>query len=167
MHLKQLVVAIVLCLVSVSHIQAQNEDAIKSINTNLDAWHKAAAEANFNAYFNLMTKATVFVGTDASEHWERDAFKAYCKPHFDAGKAWSFSTLERHVYMVSDSIASFDELLDTHMGVSRGSGVMKFEDGSWKVAHYVLSAAIPNSKMSAVKTLKAEDDTTIISSFAQ
>ncbi|WP_103191675.1 nuclear transport factor 2 family protein [Formosa algae] len=167
MHIKKILVAILLCIVGVNSIQAQDIDAEKHICLNLDTWHKAAAEAQFDAYFNLMTTDAVFVGTDASEHWDLEAFKAYSKPHFDVGKAWSFSALERHVYIANATLAWFDELLTTQMGVCRGSGVMKLENGSWKVAHYVLSATIPNNKMNAVSALKSKDDSDIISAFSR
>ena len=140
----------------------QNKKNIEyAITTNLDAWHKAAADTNFDAYFNLMTSDAVFIGTDAGEYWGVDAFKAYSKPHFDSGKAWTFTALERHIYIDGNNVAWFDELLNTQMGVCRGSGVMKFESNSWKVAQYVLSATIPNEKMSDVIKLKAEEDAKI------
>lgn len=145
----------------------QNTNNTKqAIGLNLDAWHKAAADADFNAYFNLMTTNAVFVGTDASEHWELDAFKVYSKPHFDKGRAWTFTVLERHVFLGDAKVAWFDELLNTQMGLCRGSGVMKFDGQTWKVAHYVLSATIPNDKMNAVIPLKKPEDTSIIKSFA-
>ena len=146
----------------------QNENNTEQdVTENLDAWHKAAAEANFNIYFNLMTNDAVFVGTDASEHWELEAFKAYSKPYFDKGRAWSFTVLERHIYQGDANIAWFDELLKTQMGVCRGSGVMKFEDGTWKVAHYVLSATIPNERMNAVIPIKEAEDAIIIKVFTE
>ncbi|QDO93301.1 nuclear transport factor 2 family protein [Formosa sediminum] len=166
-YLKSIIFGLTLCVIGISNLQAQDLKAKTSIHTNLDAWHKAAAKAAFNSYFNLMTKDAVFVGTDASEHWELEAFKAYSKPYFDAGKAWSFSALERHIYVVNDSLAWFDELLDTQMGVCRGSGVMKYEKGTWKVAHYVLSATIPNNQMDTVTALKSVADSTIISSLTK
>ncbi|WP_299782110.1 nuclear transport factor 2 family protein [uncultured Formosa sp.] len=167
MHFKQVLSVLFFFLISVCSLRAQDKVAEKAINLSLDTWHKAAAEANFNAYFNLMTTDAVFVGTDASEHWELEAFKAYSKPHFDAGRAWNFSALERHVYIASANLAWFDELLDTQMGICRGSGVIKYEDHTWKVAHYVLSAAIPNAKMNTVSVLKSTEDSTIITSFSK
>ncbi len=129
------------------------------IHNNLDAWHDAASKADFNAYFHLMTKDAVFIGTDASENWQVEEFKSYSKPHFDKGRAWSFSALERNIYLSEDTkIAWFDELLDTQMELCRGSGVMKLENNTWKVAHYVLSIAIPNEKVSEVIALKKESD---------
>ena len=139
--------------------QVSTSEIKKEINTNLDTWHKAAADADFDAYFNLMTKDGVFIGTDATENWQNEAFKAFSKPYFDKGKAWSFTAIERNIYMSDDkSLVWFDELLDTQMKICRGSGVMKLEDNIWKVEHYVLSIAIPNDNVSEVISIKKEFD---------
>lgn len=131
----------------------------KSIHKTLDAWHKAAATANFDAYFGLMTTDGVFIGTDATENWQQKAFKEFSKPYFDRGKAWNFTAIERNIYVnPSKDFAWFDELLDTQMEICRGSGVLKKVDGKWKIAHYVLSIAIPNENVDAVVALKKEKD---------
>lgn len=131
----------------------------KNINTALDLWHKAAAEANFDNYFNLMTNDGVFIGTDATENWQNQAFKAFSKPYFDNGKAWHFTAIERNVYVYKNQkLAWFDELLDTQMKLCRGSGVLKLENNQWKVAHYVLSITIPNENVPEVIKLKATTD---------
>ena len=128
----------------------------------IDAWHLAAADADFDQYFSLMTKQGVFVGTDATEHWDNKAFKSFSKPYFHAGKAWSFTSLERHIYH-NDTTVWFDELLDTQMGICRGSGVLELEEGQWKIAHYVLSIAVPNDRVSSLLELKkAQDSISII-----
>lgn len=147
---------IFLCMLAVTlHVTAQKTE----INTTVDAWHKAAADADFDAYFDLMTKDGVFIGTDATENWQNKDFKAFSKPYFDKGKAWSFTALERNVYLdESKKIAWFDELLDTQMEICRGSGVLKKVKGKWKIAHYVLSIAIPNSDVDKVVALKKEKD---------
>jgi len=131
----------------------------EDINSNLEAWHKAAAEANFEAYFNLMTDDGVFIGTDATENWQNEQFKAFSKPYFDKGKAWSFTTLSRNIYVYDNQkLAWFDELLDTQMEICRGSGVIQKVGNQWKVKHYVLSIAIPNNDVDAVTNLKKESD---------
>lgn len=131
----------------------------KAIADVVDAWHKAAADANFKAYFEKMTDDAVFIGTDATENWNLEAFKAYAKPYFDEGKAWAFTSTERNIYL-SDSgkLAWFDELLDTHFGICRGSGVLIKENGAWKIKHYVLSFAIPNEIAPQVTKLKLKKD---------
>ena len=129
------------------------------IEKTIDQWHLAAAEADFETYFSKMTSESIFIGTDASENWELQAFKTFSKPYFDRGKAWSFEAVERHIYLdPSKEIAWFDELLDTWMGICRGSGVVRFENGDWKIAHYVLSATIPNDDMQQVIELKKSKD---------
>lgn len=128
-----------------------------SVNSIIDTWHNAAAQANFDDYFNLMTSDAVFIGTDASENWQLKEFKAFSKPYFDRGKAWSFTSLERHIYKHND-IIYFDELLDTQMGICRGSGVMKRENNVYKIAHYVLSIAVPNENVSSLTELKKQWD---------
>ena len=53
--------------------QAQSNAAEKEIiSTVVDAWHKAAAEANFYAYFRLMSDDAIFIGTDATENWNKN-----------------------------------------------------------------------------------------------
>jgi len=134
-------------------------DLKKTINKVLETWHKAASDADFDAYFKLMTKDGVFIGTDATENWQLKAFKAFSKPYFDKGKAWSFTAVERNIYIYEDQkIAWFDELLDTQMKLCRGSGVMKLENNEWKIAHYVLSIAIPNENVEDVIKLKKTFD---------
>jgi beta-lactamase class D len=71
--------------------------------------------------------------------------------------------IDRHVSLSEDGqLAWFDELLDTHMGLCRGSGVLIKSGGEWKIAHYVLSATIPNDRMREVTKIKASWDTSLI-----
>ena len=136
------------------------------INQVLDSWHRAAAEADFQGYFSKMAKGSVFVGTDASEHWDKEEFMAFSKPYFDRGKAWAFTPLQRHVYLDSQGqVAWFDELLDTWMQFCRGSGVLVRESGEWKIAHYVLSMTIPNETVEGAIALKKERDSILRSSL--
>lgn len=148
---------LVLCLFFGSLAFGQSEKT--EVNELLETWHKAAAEANYNNYFSLMADESVFIGTDATENWNKQEFMEWSKQYFDRGKAWSFSTLERNIYLGEDAeFAWFDELLDTQMGICRGSGVVVKEDGEWKVIHYVLSIAIPNENVGEVTALKAKFD---------
>jgi SnoaL-like domain len=134
----------------------KNLDSEKtSINSVLDSWHKNAAETNFDAYFGAMTKDAIFIGTDATENWNKEAFMKFSKPYFDKGKAWSFTAIERHVYIGSDKkTAWFDELLNTQMKICRGSGVLIKVGNVWKIQHYVLSMTIPNDNSDAVVKIK-------------
>ena len=135
----------------------------RAIHETLDAWHKAAAEADFEGYFGRMTADAIFIGTDASENWSFGAFKSFAKPYFDRGRAWSFSAVERHIFFNDKGdTAWFDELLDTWMGLCRGSGVLVKLDEEWKVKHYVLSLTIPNEQVESVIDLKKEKDSLIM-----
>ncbi len=137
--------------------------AKQEIETTLNAWHDAAARADYQTYFDLMTSDGVFIGTDAEENWQNEEFREYAKPHFDKGKAWSFIPLERNIYLGGNQdIAWFDELIDTQMGICRGSGVLAMTDGKWKIKHYVLSISVPNENVEALKSIKSEHDIKLV-----
>lgn len=139
-----------------------------SVNLVLNKWHSAAAQANFEEYFDLMTSDGVFLGTDATENWQNEEFRSFAKPYFDEGKAWSFTGLERNIYFSSEGeIAWFDELLDTQMGICRGSGVLENTAEGWKIKHYVLSIAIPNKNVSEVTELKKDFDHALVKKLKQ
>lgn len=134
-----------------------------TINTVLDNWHKAAATANFESYFGAMTHDAIFIGTDATENWNKKAFQEFAKPYFDRGKAWNFTALERHIYFSKDGkTAWFDELLNTQMKICRGSGVLVKEKKTWKIKHYVLSMTIPNDNTDDVIKIKAPIEEALI-----
>ena len=142
---------------------AQNTKETTAINTILDQWHKAAAEANYKNYMEVLTEDAIYIGTDASENWTKSQFEAFAKPYFDKGKAWIFKALERHVYFSNDGqTAWFDELLDTHMKICRGSGVLTKVNNSWKIKHYVLSMTIPNDNTKEVLKIKAPIEDALI-----
>ena len=134
--------------------QAQTKETVK-INAVLDSWHKAAAEAKFDTYFGMMSEESIFIGTDATENWNKKDFMAFAKPFFDKGKAWNFTALERHIYFdESGKTAWFDELLNTQMKICRGSGVLVKTGNEWKIKHYVLSMTIPNDNTNEVIKIK-------------
>lgn len=122
----------------------------------LNNWHKAAAEARFDDYFEALDEQSVFIGTDATENWDKPAFMKFAKPYFDRGKAWNFTVLERHIYLSKDGkTAWFDELLNTQMKICRGSGILIKTKKGWKIKHYVLSMTVPNDNVDEVVKIKA------------
>ncbi len=132
-------------------------DETKAINTLLNDWHAAAAKADYNGYFGKIADDGIYIGTDATENWDKKAFEAFSKPYFDRGKAWDFKALERHVYFSKDGkTAWFDELLDTWMKACRGSGVLEKVGREWKIKHYVLSMTVPNDATQQVLPLKGK-----------
>lgn len=123
----------------------------------LNSWHKAAAEANLEAYFSEVTDDFVFLGTDPSERWDKETFRAFCKPYFETGKGWDFkSTARNWVFSKNGKIAWFDEKLDTWMEECRGSGVMVREGKKWKLAYYNLTVLIENEKIKSFIELRRQ-----------
>jgi len=161
---------ILLIFTSFFCVAQQKEDSKtaikKSINKLLNNWHKAAAEANYQDYFGKMDSLSVFIGTDASENWTKTAFANFSKPYFNKGKAWSFTPLERNIYInKTNNFVWFDELLNTWMGTCRGSGVLEKNGNTWRIKHYVLSVAIPNEDVQAVILAKKKKDSIFLSKF--
>jgi len=149
----------------ISNALAQNNTKL-TVNTVIESWHKAAADADFNSYFDLLSDDALFIGTDATENWTKLAFQTYAKPHFDKGKAWNFTAIERHIYINGDhTIAWFDELLNTQMKICRGSGVLVLENGKWKIKHYVLSMTVPNEVSDEVVKIKSPTEDALIASY--
>lgn len=127
----------------------------KSIANALDDMHAAAASADEKRYFDHFADQAVFLGTDASERWDLDAFKKAVHPYFEKGKAWKYRSVRRAITVGSDGKrAWFDEDLETEkLGPARGSGVLVKESGHWKVAQYNLSIPIPNARFGEVRAL--------------
>lgn len=157
--MKKLLLSIFLLTIG---LQAQTQQ--EKITLVLNNWHLAASNAKFDDYMNAMTNDAIYIGTDATENWNKKDFMAFAKPYFDRGKAWSFTALERHIYLSKDEkTAWFDELLNTQMKICRGSGVLIKVGKDWKIQHYVLSMTIPNENSTeAIKAKTAAEDQLII-----
>ena len=112
----------------------------------IDAFHTAAAKADEKAYFALLAPNGVFLGTDATERWDKAAFQTFAHPYFSQGKGWVFTPRNRHVDLSKDGrVAWFDELLDSATyGECRGTGVLEKGDGGWKITQYHLTIPMPN-----------------------
>lgn len=140
----------------------------KHVNTLLDNLNEYAAEAHFKKYFDLYAEESTFIGTDASEIWNKKEFMDYAKPHFDKGKAWSFKSLKRNIYFSKDGkYAWFDEILDTQMKICRGSGVLEKIGDKWKIKQYVLSMTVPNDVSNEVIKIKSAIEDPIILQLKQ
>jgi ketosteroid isomerase-like protein len=154
--------SILLLLFVTAFANAQNTEKDK-INQTLDAWHKAAADVKFEAYFSALLDDAVYIGTDATENWTKPEFKTWAKPFFDKGTTWNFTALERHIFFdKSGKMAWFDELLNTQMKICRGSGVLVKIGKEWKIQHYVLSMTIPNDEVEAAIKIKAPIEDALI-----
>jgi SnoaL-like domain len=137
-----------LFVVAVSPAIAAEDAKIAAISQVLDRLHASAAKADGDAYFDLFAKDAVFIGTDASERWTIEAFRAYAQPLFAQGKGWTYKPRLRHVTLAQvpcGCMAWFDEILDnTHYGTSRGTGVLALTPAGWKIEQYALTFPIPN-----------------------
>ena len=120
----------------------------------LDQFHDAASRADENEYFGLFAEDGVFLGTDASERWSKEQFRAYAKPYFAQGRGWTYLPRPngRFVTISKDgTVAWFDEILDNaKFGECRGSGVLVLGDKGWKIAQYNLTVPVPNDLMPKV-----------------
>lgn len=127
-----------------------------AIAAMLDSFNVAAANADYERYFNFYTSDATFNGTDATENWDKKAFMIWAKPYFDKKSTWNFTAIKRNIYFGSHAdIAWFEELLNTQMKICRGSGVVVKQGHEWKVAQYVLSMTIPNENLNGVLKIKA------------
>ena len=133
------------------------------INERLDQLHAMASSADFEAYFGLYADDSIFMGTDATERWTLDEFKAYARSGFDQGRGWTYTATSRNIFVSSDGrTAWFDELLDNeNLGVTRGTGVLVKTGDEWKFAQYNLTILVPNQLarefVSRIRELAASD----------
>jgi beta-lactamase class D len=143
--------------------QPASNTAVEPLNKFIDQWHRDAAMGNHAAYIGAMTADGVYIGTDASERWTTAEFSTWSKPWFDKKKTWNFKAITRNIHIEPHAVTAwFDELLDTHMGICRGSGVLQKKDGQWKIAQYVLSPTVPNNLMHQVTDMKSIEDTALM-----
>ena len=129
----------------------------QSIDKVLNSFHQAAADAQAKPYFNLLSQDAVFLGTDASERWSKEEFKAFVVPYFSKGKGWLYTPTERNISLVKQGqVAFFDELLFSESyGTCRGSGILIKTEQGWKISQYNLSIPMPNGLAKAlVKQIK-------------
>jgi len=136
------------CVFSVgaSGVGESAPDPHRAVAKTLDEFHAAASRADGARYFSLFARDAVFLGTDASERWTVDEFKAYADPFFSRGQGWTYEPTERHIRVRSNGrVAWFDERLSNEKyGEVRGSGVLVREDGRWRIAQYNLAFPVPN-----------------------
>ena len=138
----------------------------KNISKVLDDLNAFAAAADYKNYFDLYAEESTFIGTDATEVWNKKEFMVWSKPFFDKGKAWNFTSLKRNITFSKDgTYAWFDEILDTQMKICRGSGVLEKIGGKWKIRQYVLSTTVPNDVIDEVVKIKAPIEDGMILEF--
>jgi len=142
--MKRLFAAALLLLAAASAF-AQSDAAFRQqVNAFVDRWHDDAANTR-PEYFDKIAPQGVYIGTDKTEVWTRDQFKAWAKPFWDKKKAWAFTAQKRNVYFSPDKkYVWFDEQLNTQMGTCQASGVLRNTGKGFLIEHYQLSLAVPN-----------------------
>ena len=127
---------------------------IMLIDSLINQWHHAAAVADENKFFGMMTEDGIYIGTDSTERWKRDELKQWSAKYFARDTAWDFTPISRNTVIgPGGQVAWFDELLDTWMGACRSTGIMIQMEGEWKIVHYHLSVAVPNDHIEAYRKL--------------
>lgn len=126
----------------------------EKLNQFMDDWHQAAAVADEKLFFDCLDSNSVYLGTDPDERWLKHEFMEWGMVYFQRDTAWAFKPYNRKWDFSDDmNYAWFDELLETHMGVCRGSGVLKKYPEGWKIKHYHLAITLPNDKMNEYRDL--------------
>jgi hypothetical protein len=144
--------ALLCCLVLAACSSPPKEPPVSSLELAtaaekvLDQLHALASAADEERYFALFARDGVFLGTDATERWTVEQFRAYAHPHFSQGKGWTYSVKSRNLAVdPSGGWAWFDELLENaKLGTCRGTGALRREQGGWKIVQYDLTIPIPN-----------------------
>ncbi len=133
-------------LVGISVMAGEAEPAKQAVEAVLETLHKAASESNGELYFDLFSEDAIFMGTDATERWSTEEFRAFAEPYFSQGRGWTYKVTERHVYVsVDGATAWFDELLSNdNYGTCRGTGVLIRTGRGWRISQYNLTIPIPN-----------------------
>ncbi|WP_316931295.1 nuclear transport factor 2 family protein [Chryseobacterium sp. P1-3] len=84
--MKKLLTAYVILLLGFTVLSAQSKNGFEKekteISTMLDAFNVAAAKADYNTYFNYFADESTFIGTDATEIWDKKSFHDLGKTPF-------------------------------------------------------------------------------------
>ena len=136
----------------------QTNWAQEDLDVLLNGLHLDAHKGNFESYFDRYSTDAVFLGTDKTERWTIEEFKAYAKPAFSDGHGWTYAVIERN-WKGDGNTRWFDEiLLNEKLGHCRGTGVVELINGEWKISHYALTMLVPNSIAAKVGALTLEAD---------
>ncbi len=151
-------IAFSVCLSACVQGVPTREAAVASINRVLDNYHQAAANAEWDRYFDLMSENSVFIGTDASERWTKTEFQQYSR----GSRGWRYTPQRRNIDITPDGMSAwFDELLlSESFGSSRGTGILINTEQGWKISQYHLTLPIPNGMvreiMNQIKEYEAQ-----------
>lgn len=71
------------------HKQGEQVNDEATIDSLINNWHLAAAEAD-TAFFNFLDPDAIYIGTDAGERWTKEEFISFAKPYFKKGNRLGF-----------------------------------------------------------------------------
>jgi len=118
----------------------------------LDRFHAAAALADAPALLACVTDDIVFLGTDATERWQGEAFRRFLAVRFADGRGWTMRSTQRGLLRQGDVAWFAEDLSHARLGPLRGSGVLTLgADGAWRLALYNLAVTIPNDRFDAAR----------------
>jgi hypothetical protein len=113
-----------------SQVTAKSAEDLIAVNNILDTYHAAAAEADWENYFQLMSDDGIFLGSDAGERWTKAEFKAYAS----RSNGWIYLPEIRNVNFTPNGGSA-----------SRGTGILIKTEQGWKISQYALTFPIPNA----------------------
>lgn len=127
----------------------------QAIHSMLDDFHQAAADADRERYLDHFAPGGVFMGTDDWERWPLGEFREYVAQRFEGGTGWTYRPAERRIAFAGDGdTAWFDEIaVSPRWGRFRGTGVVQRTARGWKIAHYSLTALVPNERFQEVSAI--------------
>ena len=139
--MRNIVAGVALLFLAALTARAANADHT-AVDAALSQFHVAAAKADWDSYFGLMSDDAIFLGTDVGERWDKMTFRNYAAKT----RGWTYSLRERNINFTPDgNSAWFDEILDNdNYGTSRGTGVVIRTPAGWKISQYHLTFPIPN-----------------------
>jgi len=153
-----MILAVILLALLGSGARADETTDRSAIQALLDSFHGAAAAADLEGYLDHFAQNAVFMGTDDWERWPLEDFRTYVKERFAGGTGWTYVPRDRHLaFDATGNTAWFDEIaVSPRWGRFRGTGVVVREAGAWKIAHYSLTALVPNERFVDVAEVTKE-----------
>lgn len=95
------------------------------------------------------------MGTDDWERWPLESFRVYVAKRFAGGIGWTYQPQDRQIaFADGGNTAWFDEIaVSPRWGRFRGTGVVQRTNSGWKLAHYSLTALVPNERFQDVSEI--------------
>ncbi|MFK7830345.1 MAG: nuclear transport factor 2 family protein [Congregibacter sp.] len=149
------------CLLATG-LGADERSDTDAINLLLNDFHLAAAAADEERYLGYFAPNGVFMGTDDWERWPLPEFKLYVAERFEGGVGWNYVPEARNLgFSAQGDTVWFDEIMvSARWGRFRGTGVVTRAGDVWKIAHYSLTALVPNESFQAVSKITRKGFTT-------